>query len=77
MGLWRLYRLALRRSLSGSPDLRCRALGEQISLDKRVEVAVEDPVRITDFQLGAMVLDDAVRMQDVGTDLVSEGVIAL
>src|ERR671918_1687468 len=47
-------------------------LGEQIGLDEAVEIAVEDPLCVALLDVGAVVLDELVRVQDVAADLAAE-----
>src|SRR5215813_13981519 len=51
--------------------------GEEILLDERVEVAIEYGFDVPHFQVGAMVFDQPIRMQDIRPDLVSPGDIFL
>src|SRR5438309_10379939 len=68
-----------------APDLRSvnvfvRRLGaeraartlHQVGLDEPVDVAVENPVDVADLLLGAVVLHELIRMQDVAPDLAAE-----
>src|ERR1035437_5365806 len=48
------------------------AFGEQIAAEEWFEVAVEHLVYVAYFDLGAVVLGDAVGLQDVGSDLRTE-----
>lgn len=50
---------------------------EEILLDKGVEVAIEHSIDIPHLQVGAMVFDQPIRMQDVRPDLVSPGDVFL
>src|SRR5262249_28530519 len=44
---------------------------EQVRLNEAVEVAVEHSLRVADLVLGAMVLDELVRVQHVAADRVA------
>src|SRR5215207_9687950 len=48
----------------------------QARLDERVEIAVEDPLRIADFDVGAQVLDPAL-VEHVAADLVTPSDVGL
>src|SRR6516225_7660920 len=58
-------------------ELALGFLREEIGADKRIEVAVEHAIHVADFEFGAMVLDEAVGLHHVGTDLAAEGDIHL
>ena len=49
----------------------------EVRLDELVEVAVHHPLHVADLQLGAVVVDHGVRLEDVGADLVAPGVVGL
>src|SRR4051812_40088167 len=49
----------------------------QIGFDERVEVAVEDRLDVAGFVLAAMVLDQGIRMQVVGTHLAAKVGLAI
>src|SRR5690348_1672652 len=44
----------------------------QVGASEAVEIAIEDPVRIAHLEVGAMVLDHRVGMQDIGPNLRAE-----
>src|SRR5262249_53450107 len=44
---------------------------QQISADETIQVAVEDTLRVADFVLGPVVLDELVGVQDVAADRVA------
>ena len=74
--LLRPQHLRLLRELSqpgdqGASGLENPASGfrEQIRLDKAVEVAVQDPLDVPDLVLGAVILHQLVRVDDVAADL--------
>src|SRR5918999_6162279 len=46
-----------------------RRLGLQVGVDEGVEVSVEDAVHVRRLLAGAVVLDELVRVEDVGPDL--------
>src|ERR1700679_1068452 len=48
------------------------ALGQQIPPQKRLQVAIEHLVHVAHFNLGAVVLGNAVGLQNVGPDLRAE-----
>ena len=51
---------------------RAARLLHQKRLDERVDVAVEHAVDVADLLLGAVVLDELIRLQDVAADLAAE-----
>ena len=51
--------------------------GHQVGADERVDVAVHDAVHVSGAELGAVVLDHAVGLHDVGTNLAAEGDVQL
>ena len=54
-------------------DIAADALGER-GFHERVEAAVEHRVRIGALDTGAQVLDQLIRLQDVGADLVAAAI---
>src|SRR5690606_27153986 len=79
-------RRAGRIALRGSASLRLRVgvSGRggaggllQVFLDEGVDLAVEDGVGVADLLAGAVVLHQAVGMEDVGADLAAEGDVLL
>src|SRR4029450_12236897 len=44
---------------------------EEIGVDEAVQIAVEDALGVADLVLGAVVLDELVRVQDVAADRVA------
>jgi hypothetical protein len=51
--------------------------GHQVGAHEGIEVAVEDPVHVAHLEFRAVVLDHAVRLQDVGPNLAAEGDVEL
>src|SRR5277367_4416719 len=51
--------------------------GHQVGADERVNVTVHDAVHVSGAELGAMVLDHAVGLHDVGANLAAEGNVQL
>src|SRR5512145_2979856 len=49
-----------------------RRLGEEVGVDEAVERAVEDGLRVPHLVVGAVILDQLVRVQHVRTDLTPE-----
>src|SRR3954470_18203549 len=56
-----------------------RAAGalHQVSLDQRVDIAVEYPVDVADLILGPVILDELIGVQHVAADLAAERDLAL
>src|SRR5580698_8581419 len=52
-------------------------LGHEVGADEGVDVTVEDAVDVADFKLRAVILDEAIGLHDVGTDLAAEGNVEL
>src|SRR6266567_6263357 len=63
---------AVVESFLRPPSLLLSAPRQQICPDERLQIAVDHAVNVADLQLGAVILDHAVRLQDVGTYLRSE-----
>lgn len=53
-------------------SLLLSAARQQIGANKGLQIAVEHAIDIADFDFGAMILDQAVRLQDIGANLRSE-----
>src|ERR1700722_1631530 len=51
--------------------------GHEVGTDERVDVDIHDPVDVSGAELGAVVLDHAVRLHDVGANLAAEGDVQL
>src|SRR5580692_337793 len=51
--------------------------GHQIGTDKGVDVTIHDAVDVSGAELGAVVLDHAVGLHDVGANLAAEGDVQL
>src|SRR5208283_1151765 len=54
-------------------ELALGSLGKQISANERINVAVEHAVDIANAKLGAMVLNQAIGLHDVGANLAAKG----
>src|SRR5581483_5795544 len=55
-------------SLARLPGRPC----EEVRVDEPVQVAVEDALRVSGLEIGPVVLDDLVRVEDIAPDLNSE-----
>src|ERR1700676_1838989 len=51
---------------------RAATLGQQVAAQERLEVTVENLVRVAHFHLGAVVLDDAIGLQYIRPNLRSK-----
>ena len=45
------------------------SLPEQIGIDKRLQVTIEDAINITDLTVCPVVFNHSIGLQDIGTDL--------
>src|SRR5262245_39441634 len=41
----------------------------KVGLDKRIQIAVQHPIHITDFNFGSVILDKSIRLEHIGPDL--------
>src|SRR5882757_3226049 len=64
--------LSVVRVVDGDFELALGLFGHEVGADEGGEVAVEDPVDVADAEFGAVVLDEAIGLHDVGTDLAAE-----
>ena len=51
--------------------------GHEVGTDERVKIPIQNAVHIADTELGAVVLDHAIGLHDVGTNLAAEGNVQL
>jgi len=54
-----------------------RLLGHQVGADKGVQVTIHDTVHVAYLEFRAVVLDQAVRLHDIGADLTAKGNVQL
>src|SRR5206468_1969081 len=59
-------------NVSARIDGASRATLQEVGPDERIDPAVEDRVHVTDLVLGPVVLHEAIRLQDVRSDLAAE-----
>ena len=50
--------------------------GAQVRIDKQIDITIEHGTDVAGFDLGAQILDQLIRLQDIGADLVAPGVVA-
>src|SRR2546427_11875412 len=58
-------------------ELSLGLLGHQVRTNEGIQVAVHDAIYLAGFKFGAVVLDQAVRLHDVGSDLTAKGNVQL
>src|SRR6266478_5738301 len=54
-------------------ELSLGLFGHQVRADEGVQIAVHDAIHVADFKSCPVVLDEAIRLHDVGADLTAEG----
>src|SRR5258708_11403424 len=58
-------------------ELSLGLFGHEVGADKRIQIAVHDTIHVADFKFCPVVLDEAVRLHDVGPDLTAKGNVQL
>src|SRR6266850_6769967 len=64
--------VALSAGRAAGRCTRTPAAAQEEGPDERIQVAVQNALRVAALEPGAMVLDEGVRLQDVGADLAAE-----